>query len=184
MEEILSFPDRRAFREWLANHHDQEESIWILLQKNQPDVLKPEEALEEALCYGWIDSLIARVDDKVYRKKFSKRRAGSVWSDKNKKLIAKLTQEGKMTEWGLRAVETAQRNGKWEHISLKAGEEEIARLAAVLHSHPQALQLFEGLNNSTRKQFAAFYKDAKKEETRRRRLEKIVRMLEENKRFI
>ncbi len=101
MPEQLVFKNRNAFRIWLLKNHSRREGLWLVFGKNNAiETLTPEEALEEALCFGWIDGLVKRVDETQYVKFFSPRRAKSNWSEKNKKTAERLIRRGRMTSSG------------------------------------------------------------------------------------
>ena len=115
METELIFATREDFQEWLKNYGQTNEGVWLLFGKTKTlKTLSAEEALEEALCFGWIDGLINSIDEHKYKKYFSKRRKGSKWSEKNKKIVEKLIKEGRMTWFGMQAIEEAKRSGEWE----------------------------------------------------------------------
>jgi len=174
MEQILFFINRNEFRQWLSINYNQQESIWIEFLKNKGNAFKPEEALEEALCFGWIDSIIKRVDEEKYIKKFSKRRSISKWSEFNKKKVGDLIKSGNMTKIGLEAIENAKQNGQWEKKPDVIPESSIEILREKLSSHVEILGKFNNLSSSSQRLFARFYFDAKKEEARERRLLKII----------
>ena len=111
----MTFASREAFRNWLAENHLASPGIWLVFGKGGRRVtLKAEEALEEALCFGWIDGQIQSVDEDHYLKKFTPRRKDSEWSEKNRGLAAQLTEKGLMTAAGLAAIEQAKARGCWE----------------------------------------------------------------------
>jgi uncharacterized protein YdeI (YjbR/CyaY-like superfamily) len=106
----LFFPTRAAFRAWLQENAETSEGVWLVLGKKKAVVtLSANDALEEALCFGWIDGQMQGIDETKYHKYFARRRAKSVWSDKNKKLVEMLRVKGIMTELGEKAVETAKK---------------------------------------------------------------------------
>jgi uncharacterized protein YdeI (YjbR/CyaY-like superfamily) len=174
MEQSLFFNNRKEFRLWLSENYNQKESIWIEFIKNRNDVFKPDEALEEALCFGWIDSLIRKVDEEKYIKKFSKRKKLSKWSDYNKKKVGELIKFGIMTEIGLAAIITAKQNGQWDKQPVAIPDNSLDILKEKLSLQIEILEKFNSLNTSSQKLFAKFYFDAKKEEARERRLLKII----------
>ena len=110
----LLFKSRGDFREWLKENAETSEGVWLVLGKTKAVItLSANDALEEALCFGWIDGQMKSIDETKYRKYFARRRAKSVWSEKNKKAIDSLRAKGIMTESGERAIETARQNGTW-----------------------------------------------------------------------
>lgn len=180
MEQILEFKNRKEIRKWLEDNFEQKESIWIKLNKKEKEALKPGEALEEALCFGWIDSIIKRVDDTYYLKKFSKRRDKSNWSEYNKKLVGKLLKEGKMTGPGMHTVEVAKKNGSWDKKDdLPAITDQMMQeLRNLLIGKGLVGGKFDDLILSMKKNYAMYYFSAKKEETRQNRLMRIIHSIE------
>ena len=130
----MKFADREAFRKWLSENCQSDAGIWLLFGKaGGPKTIKAGEALEEALCFGWIDGQMQSIDDKTYKKYFSMRREKSKWSEKNKALAQKLEEQGLMTEFGRKKIEEAKKNGQWNaKNSMAVTEEQIARLSALL----------------------------------------------------
>jgi uncharacterized protein YdeI (YjbR/CyaY-like superfamily) len=183
MSERLVFENRTAFRQWLKKNHMQPDGLWLIFGKNKMvKTLSPEQALEEALCFGWIDGLIKSVDETQYVKYFSPRRNKSNWSDKNKRTAEKLIKSGQMISPGLKAIEKAKKNGSWNSQKrLIITHEDIEQLNLLVASNQQAAANFQKMSLSVKKQFTGFYLDAKKEDTRRQRLEKIIGLLEQNK---
>lgn len=110
----FTFPTRAALRAWLADNCLSDEGIWILFQKKKSGVLTAAEALEEALCFGWIDGQMQCVDDDTYVKYFRQRAPGSAWSEKNKKLCAALEESGRMTNYGRAKILYAKEHGSWD----------------------------------------------------------------------
>src|SRR5258705_8023123 len=114
---LVHISTRDQWRKWLAENHEKENAgIWLVFHKKHTGrpVLDYEEAVEEALCFGWIDSLIKRIDDHKYCRKFTPRKDKSNWSSTNRKRLEKITKEGRMTEFGLAKVDAAKRSNKWE----------------------------------------------------------------------
>jgi uncharacterized protein YdeI (YjbR/CyaY-like superfamily) len=103
------------WRAWLESNHAVEKEVWLTIYKKH--TAKPsitiEEATEEALCFGWIDSMMKRIDDEKYVQRYTPRKKGSIWSEKNKKWVAELIEQGRMTEAGLAKIEEAKQNGEW-----------------------------------------------------------------------
>src|SRR3989304_4921578 len=112
----LKFANRAAWRAWLQKHHVQENAAWLLLYKKRAvkGKLTQEEAVEEALCFGWIDGLLRSVDAETYCLRFSPRRTISIWSSINKQRVQKLIRQGRMTVAGLEKIAEAKANGEWE----------------------------------------------------------------------
>lgn len=178
----LRFETRSAWRQWLAANPRHRGGLWLVFEKGRDaKTIHPEEALEDALCHGWIDGLIRRVDERTYQKWFAPRRPQSDWSEKNKATVTRLLAEGRMEPAGLAAVETAKANGSWETAKrTPISEDHIARLEQALRGENVALQHYRGMSPSVRKAYAGLYADAKQEETRVRRLAKIIDRLNQN----
>ena len=183
MEEQLLFADREEFRQWLIQNHDTHKGFWMVFGKGgKIKTLTADEALEEALCFSWIDGLIKSVDGTKYIKKFSPRRKASNWSDRNKVIVEKLIKNGRMTEHGMKAIEEAKKSGEW----LKPKREPIADsqieiLIKDLNGAEPALSNFLKMPLSVRRTYTGFYLDAKKEEVRVNRLKKLIERLNANK---
>jgi len=186
MDKELSFDTREDFRDWLTIEGKTSGGVWILFGKNKSfETLSAEEALEEALCFGWIDGLINSIDESKYKKYFSPRTKNSKWSDKNKKLVEKLILEKKMTEPGLLAVEQAKKNGQWHKIHDKSlSETQFIEFESKLKINDLAYANYCAMSPSAKKQFVGFYFEAKQEETRQNRLEKIIGRLVQNKKLM
>ena len=180
----LTFRNRSAFRAWLQKNCSRQGGIWLVLGKNNAvPTLTAEEALEEALCFGWIDGLIKRVDEKCYVKFFSPRRSKSRWSDKNKAAAEKLIRNCLMAPPGLEAVDRAKQDGTWktqQRPIVTPGA--VEQFAALIAANVRAAANFQNMPFSVKKLYTGYYLDAKQEETRRRRLAKLLPLLEQNKR--
>jgi uncharacterized protein YdeI (YjbR/CyaY-like superfamily) len=183
MEEQIIFADREEFRQWLLKHHDTHKGFCMVFGKSgKLKTLTADEALQEALCFGWIDGLIKSVDDTKYIKKFTPRRKGSNWSDRNKKIADKLITSGRMTEHGMKFIEEARNSGEW----LKPKREPITDshvgiLVKALDGAEPAFSNFLKMTPSIRRTYTGFYLDAKNEEVRVNRLKKLIERLNENK---
>ncbi len=183
MEEQLLFADREDFRQWLIKNHATHKGFWIVLGKGgKLKTIKPDEALEEALCFGWIDGLIKSVNEEKYIKKFTPRRKDSKWSERNKDIVNRLIKNGKVTEHGMKAIEEAKRNGNWDMPKREpTSNDQIEILIKALNGAEPALSNFLKMPLSMRRTYTSFYLDAKKEEIRINRLKKITERLNENK---
>ena len=173
--------NRIEWRAWLEQHYATETEVWLVY--NKKGCGKPSatylESLEEALCSGWIDSIIQRIDDEKYARKFNPRRAGSKWSELNKHLVAKLVREGSMTVAGLAKVdftlpEADAPRPKRPELPLPEW------LRAGLMTSPNAWKIFNALPPSHRREYIGWISDAKKEETRQRRTREAIERLEKN----
>ena len=178
---ILTLASEAEWEAWLDAEHATSDGVWLKFAKKGSGVetVVYAEALDVALCYGWIDSQVARLDERFYLQKFTPRRARSKWSQINREKIEALTKEGRMKPAGLEQVELAKSDGRWEAAYASPATVEMPDdLQAALDASPKAAEFWAGLNKSNR--FAILYQlqDAKKPETRARRLEKFLGMLE------
>jgi uncharacterized protein YdeI (YjbR/CyaY-like superfamily) len=178
---ILQLASEADWEAWLGAEHATSDGVWLKFAKKGSGVetVVYAEALDVALCYGWIDSQVARLDERFYLQKFTPRRARSRWSRINRDKIEELTKQGRMKPAGLEQVELAKADGRWDAAYASPANAEIpADLQAELDANPKAAAFWETLNKSNR--FAILYQlqDAKKPETRARRLAKFVGMLE------
>lgn len=182
MSELLEFSSREDFRQWLTDHCLSEAGVWLLFCKgNGPKIIKAGEALEEALCFGWIDGQMQRIDETSYRKYFSQRRENSKWSEKNKALAEKLEQRGIMTGYGRKKIEEAKQNGQWEAPKPPAvTEEQISALTALLRGYEPAYTNFLAMSPSVKKTYTRAYLDAKTDPGREKRLLWMVDRLNKN----
>jgi uncharacterized protein YdeI (YjbR/CyaY-like superfamily) len=177
----LTVADAPAWRAWLAEHHDDPSGVWLVLAKKgttTPTSLSYEQALEEALCHGWIDGQIRRRDESTFRQRFTPRRARSAWSRRNVGHVERLSAEGRMHPAGVAHVERAKADGRWE--AAYAGQASIEvppDLAKALAAEPRARAMFEILTSQNR--YAVLYRidAAKRSDTRARRIEQYVAML-------
>jgi uncharacterized protein YdeI (YjbR/CyaY-like superfamily) len=170
-----------AWETWLRKQHEKSGGLWIEFAKKGSGVrsITYAEALEVALCYGWIDGQTASVDETWYRQRFTPRRARSKWSQLNRARVERLHAEGRLAPAGVREMETAMRDGRWAAAYPSPGAMTVPDdLAAELRKRPRARAFFEGLDSRNR--YAILYRlhDAKRPETRQRRLDQFVRMLE------
>lgn len=182
MSDSMEFASREEFRKWLCEHSQSSAGVWLLFGKaGGPKTIKAGEALEEALCFGWIDGQMQSIDDKTYRKYFSMRRENSKWSEKNKALVESLEAQGLMTDFGRRKVEEAKQNGQWYAPGpMAVTEEQIACLSAVLEAYEPAFTNFQAMPLSVRKTYTRAYFDAKTDAGRERRIAWIVERLNQN----
>jgi len=187
MNSILQFEDREAFREWLKKNFFQTDGIWIQFSKinDASNRLKPMEALEEALCFGWVDSKIRKIDEEKYIKYFSKRSERSKWSELNKRIIRKLVKEKKMEKPGLETIEKAKITGYWEiGYDKKDTKKGIERFKEIIKSKKLLYTEYNKLSSSRQRQYAGFYFDAKQEATQLKRLKKIEKAIIEKSKGI
>lgn len=182
MSDIMEFANREEFRKWLSDHCLSNAGVWLLFGKaGGPKTIKAKEALEEALCFGWIDGQMQKIDDKTYKKYFSMRREKSKWSEKNKALAGSLEERGLMTEFGREKIEEAKKNGQWYAPKPAAvTEEHIAQLFALLEGHEPAYTNFSAMSLSVKKTYAKAYFDAKTDAGREKRIAWMIDRLNKN----
>jgi len=170
------------FRTWLSQNCMTSKGIWLLFGKaGGLKTINPKEALEEALCFGWIDSQIKRVDDNAYIKYFSPRRKGGEWSEKNKAMADELEKLGRMTDYGRIRVEDAKQTGTFKPKDrLPVTQEQIDSLTFELQSFEPAFKNFLAMAPSVKRTYTALRNEGKSEETRRRMFQKIVDRLNNN----
>jgi uncharacterized protein YdeI (YjbR/CyaY-like superfamily) len=173
--------DAAAWRTWLAGHHADPVGVWLVLAKKgteKPTSLTYDQALEEALCHGWIDGQAGRRDDATYRQRFTPRRRRSAWSKRNTGIAERLIAEDRMRPAGHAEVQRAKADGRWEAAYAGPASMEVpADLAEALAAEPKAQAMFEGLNSQNR--YAILYRivTAKRADTRARKIEEFVAML-------
>ena len=166
---------RHAWRRWLAANHGTVREVWVVFYKKTArragrPTLTYEHAVEEAICFGWIDGLKRRVDDERYANRFTPRKPDSRWSESNRTRLARLRSQGLMTPAGEEAVEASIRSGAWEKPAVPAPPGVPAELLAALDSDPQARSGWATLPPSERRRYEVWIGMAKREETRARRL--------------
>jgi uncharacterized protein YdeI (YjbR/CyaY-like superfamily) len=174
-------PDRESWRTWLEEHGTSETEVWLVYYKasSGKPTISYTDSLEEALCFGWVDSIIQKVDKEKYARKFTPRKAGSKWSELNKHLVAKLVKEGRMTEAGLAKAdfplhEAQSSRPKRPALPLPDW------LKEGLMTNPAAWENFQKLAPSHQRNYIGWISDAKREETRQRRIQEAIGRLEKN----
>jgi uncharacterized protein YdeI (YjbR/CyaY-like superfamily) len=181
MADELIVADAAAWRAWLGEHHESPPGVWLVLAKRgttQPTSLSYDQALEEALCHGWIDGQSQRRDETTYRQRFTHRRARSPWSARNVGIVTRLATEGRMHPAGVAEVERAKNDGRWDAAYAGPASIEMpADLAAALTAEPKAQAMFAILTSQNR--YAVLYRidSAKRPDTRARRIQQFVAML-------
>ena len=181
-----SFKKRDNWRAWLAENHATAPELWLVLYKKnsgKPTVTY-DEAVEEALCFGWIDGIVKAIDEEKYATRFSPRRSGSVWSESNKKRVAKMIAQGRMTEIGLTKVREAKANGEWDKASAREDVTKIPlELKRALQADKVAGEKFEQLAPSHKRQYIYWIAEAKRDETRQKRIQETIKLLKANRRL-
>jgi len=189
MSKINALPDfhpltRKEWRDWLRENHDESPGIWFVYYKKQTG--KPrvtyDEAVEEALCFGWVDSLPRRVDENVSKLLFTPRKPKSVWSKLNKERVERLIENGLMTEVGLAKIEAAKRNGSWNALDASDNLEIPKDLAQAFKANKIAARNFTAFSDAVKRNILFWVGSAKRDETRATRIEKTVAMAARNQR--
>jgi len=176
----LDIRSRRAWRAWLARHHTSSRGVWLVFHKDHTGVssMPYEESVREALCFGWIDSLIKRLDDDRYARKFTPRTPSSRWSAINRQRWAELKAEGELQPPGLAAAPTANTYGPKPTIPALPGY-----IANALKAHPKAWAFFQTLAPTYRRNFVVWIHIAKRPETREKRLRESIELLAAGKKL-
>ncbi|QDQ91764.1 hypothetical protein FND50_13625 [Rhodococcus sp. WB9] len=180
------FSGQAEFREWLGAHHDSSPGIWLKMAKNGSAYtsINYDQALEVALCYGWIDSQVRRVDDDFFVQRFTPRSSRSPWSKRNREFAEKLAEAGLLEPAGVAEVERARADGRWDRAYAGQKAAEIPRdFLDALAQNPEAEAFYATLDSRNR--YAVYYRlqDATRPETRARRIEKFVQQLSERRKF-
>ncbi len=166
------------WRDWLAENHASASEVWLIFHKQHTGVasIDYKNALDEALCFGWVDSLVKRLDDRRYARKFTPRKADSRWSEINRKRYAQLKALGRLKPPGIQRPPTS-RGSAPRPVRLEMPSKLPAYIQAELKKHPKALRHFEALPPSHRRRYFAWIESAKREETKLRRLKEAIRLL-------
>lgn len=182
---LVHADDRATWRAWLEQHHGMETGCWLVTwraRSGRTPRLSYEEAIEEATCFGWVDSTAGRFDDRRGKLYFSPRRPRSPWAATNKARVAKLTAEGLMAPAGLAAVKKAKANGYWEILDSAERLEVPEDLELALAGRPPAADNFAAFPPSARKQMLSWVALARRPETRAARIETIADAAQRNER--
>lgn len=183
---IHAFKDSTAFHEWLEKNHAIESELWLKIFKKESkqQTISWEEAVIEALCWGWIDGIKKSLDKDAYLQRFTPRRENSVWSKINREHAKRLIKEGRMQEAGMVHVRKAEANGNWESAYAPASEMKVPDdFLAALENKPQAKAFFSTLNKQNIYAIAYRLHTAKKPETRGKRFSTLMSMLESQKKI-
>jgi uncharacterized protein YdeI (YjbR/CyaY-like superfamily) len=183
-EPLLELPDRSTWEAWLREHHASTPAVWLKLAKKgapRTTVTQPE-AIEVALCWGWIDGQLGRLDEFFYRQRFTRRRPRSNWSQVNRRKALELIERGLMQPPGLAAVEAAQADGRWDAAYPSQAAATVPEdFAAALAERPRAEAFFATLRGVSRYAFLYRIAEAKRPETRARRIARFVELLDEGR---
>ena len=178
----LLFAARADFRAWLQKNAETSAGVWLVFGKTKAlSTLSANDALEEALCFGWIDGQMKSIDDTRYIKYFAQRRAKSPWSEKNKKIVDILREKGIMTKLGEKAIEAAKRNGTYDAPKREPiTDEQVKVFTEKLSGISPAAENFHNMSPSVQRAYTGRYLSFKTEEARQRDFEKIVDRLNKN----
>lgn len=184
---IFHAVNRADWRQWLSKNFDKLNEIWLVYYKKDSgkDSVGYNESVEEALCFGWIDSIIKKIDESSYARKFTPRKENSVWSETNKKRARKMIGSGLMTEQGLKLIESAKKSGAWDkvHRAPKIDLSVSEKFARALTKNKRAEAVFEKLSKRHREEYTGWINSAKRDETRARRIKQAIAMLAEDKKL-
>lgn len=181
--EIESFANEQLWRQWLHYHHADTQGLWLRLYKKASgvDTVTYQQALEHALCYGWIDGQSKRFDELSFLQKFTPRRKASLWSKRNIDIVAQLIDSGLMMPSGFAEIERAKNDGRWNAAYDRPVDMVVPDFfLAALHDRPKASKRFETLNKTQRYSIAWKLQTAKTDVTRARRLEALLVELEKD----
>ena len=179
----LYITDRNEWREWLKKNYRNKQEIWLIYYKKHTG--KPripyDDAVEEALCYGWIDTTVKRIDEDKYLQKFCPRKKGSMWSKLNKQRVEKMIRAGKMRKPGMDKVDEAKKNGEWDAAyAVKDDIHMPPGLKEALRKNRKAEENFYNFAPSYRRNYIRWVADAKRDETMNRRIKEVVERAEKN----
>ncbi|MDR6197635.1 YdeI/OmpD-associated family protein [Siphonobacter sp. SORGH_AS_0500] len=178
MKEVETFypRSREQWREWLSQHHASQQSVWMVCYKKKSGMptVSWSDAVEEALCFGWIDSQRKSVDAETFIQFFCRRKPKSGWSKVNKENIKRLTEQGLMTPAGLACIEAAQKDGSWTMLDEVEAGIFPSDLTAALENHPLAQRFLESLSKSNKRAILLWLVMAKRKETRQSRIAEII----------
>lgn len=184
--QIITFQSQKKWRNWLVKNYAKSNGVWLQLYKKNSGVksINHEMALDEALCFGWIDGQAKSYDEQSYLQKFTPRRKRSIWSKRNTEKVEQLVKEGKMHSSGLAEIEAAKADGRWARAydspaNMKIPDDFIKELS----KKPKALSFFKTLNKTNTFSITWQLQTAKKPETREKRMKVIIEMMEQGKKF-
>lgn len=183
---ILSFETQKDWEFWLSQNYDLQTGVWIRFFKKGSGIssIVYDQALDGALCYGWIDGQLKKLDENSYIQKFTPRRTKSMWSKRNIDHVSRLEKEGKMQSSGIREVENAKKDGRWERAYDSPGKMEIPEdFIQELSKNENALEFFESLNKVNKYSIGWRLQTAKSQETREKRIKEILAMMGKDEKF-
>ncbi|CDP53429.1 putative periplasmic membrane protein [Devosia sp. DBB001] len=179
-DKIRAFETEAEFEAWMARNHDQETEIWIQYYKKASGrrTIVYAQALDVALCYGWIDGISKPVDEHAYLQRFTPRKAKSIWSQRNRLKVEKLIADGRMTAHGQKQIDAAKADGRWDKAYASPGKMETPPdLLAAIEANPAAYETFNKLNATNRYALAFRTHNMKTEAGRKKKIAGFVEML-------
>jgi uncharacterized protein YdeI (YjbR/CyaY-like superfamily) len=181
-KEHLYFKNAQEWREWLHDNHHTSTGVYLIFYRvdSSFESMRWEEAVQVAICYGWIDSTVKKLDDERRRQMFTPRKAKSVWSKLNKTYIEKLIAENLMHESGLLKIEIAKQNGSWTSLDAVENHEIPEDLALAFQQNKKAFDNYNNFSPSYRKSYLYWLNQAKRTETRANRITEIISLCEQN----
>jgi len=187
LDATLSLDSREDWRDWLKRNHDRAEEVWLKISKKHTRThgISYEEGVEEAICFGWIDGKMKSMDEETYMLRFSPRRRGSLWSELNREKAVRMIKARRMTRAGMEKVDEAKKNGRWDS-AYSSRKEPVPpdQLNEALSKDTVALRNFNELSNSKKMAYIHWINEAKKDETRERRIEETIRAMKARKSLI
>ena len=175
--------DRSSWRNWLLKNHQNKDSVWLVFDKGEDRKISWQDIVQEALCFGWIDSRPGKVSETQSKIYVSKRKPKSVWSKINKQHVEMLTKKGLMKPAGIQAVETAKNNGSWNALDLSDNLVYPPELSKLFEQNSTAKANFENFPEGSRKNTLQWIYDAKTEKTKQKRIRQVVEAATENNRL-
>lgn len=168
--------NRQEWREWLATNHNSKQSVWLIFDKGKNRTLTYDDMVEEALCYGWVDSVPGKVSDTQAKIYVSRRKPKSSWSKVNKQRIEKLLHAGTMSDAGIAAVNSAKQNGSWDALNKSDAFEMPEELNRLLMSNTKARLFYDAMAPSSHKIILEWIYAAKTEDTKMKRIVETVEL--------
>jgi uncharacterized protein YdeI (YjbR/CyaY-like superfamily) len=182
---LLYVNTKNEWRRWLQKNHCNVNELWLIFYKKETGkpTLNYGDAVEEALCFGWIDSIVKKINEEKYVRKFTPRKKSSVWSELNKKRVKKLIKDGRMTEFGLEKITAAKKSGTWNKKTEppKVSCDVPKDFMSALNKNRKAKSNFEKFSPSDKKRYYMWINIAKKKETKDRRIKESIELLSKNK---
>ena len=182
-EELITLANRAEWRAWLEKNHNTLSETWLTILKKNADApgVPYEDAVEEAVCFGWIDGKMHTIDDKTYALRFTPRRRGSIWSKSNRDRATFLICAGFMAPAGLQKVDEAKQNGMWEKAYSSLTPPAIPQdVSDAMASDGEAMPAFKAMSNSMKTRYLYWIESAKREDTRKRRIQKLMEIMRES----